>query len=251
MVIHFILALTASLSAAPQIESMAGGGGFSRYQEWLTPGSYTFVPPKAGIYSWACVGGGGGGDDTYTSDRYVSGGSGGQIVFKTVALSSSVAVVIGAGGAVNAAGTASAVSNFVYAAGGTAGMSSTGGALSIDVSSNSRSGQCAPGMVQNLSTATAVNDAYGLYTIRLMGLRSQGGDNFGNINISDCSAGGGPGIQVLNRVGKRGDGGDDTTNATLGVYGGGGGAGYSGNGGGGNIRSHGAAGGDGYCIVWW
>lgn len=251
MALHFILALILGTAHA---SPTAGAFGGLRYTEWSTPGTYTFTPPRLGVYTFACVGGGGGGKSGLGGGTAGSGGSGGEIVIRTVIISTAQAVIVGSAGtggtgAANTDGlngTASAVGSFLLAKGGNGakGITNRYTASPSSTSFGGAENQDGWSILTSTSVMSASQDIF--FQFGTPGQQGSAAAGHG------AGGGGGPGLRWGTHSGAGGNGGDAGSCPTMAGQ-----NGTSGSGGGGGCGDTGAAysdggsGGAGYCVVWW
>lgn len=90
-----------NLSEQQQIKSTGNWPGIIQYQNYVTPGTYTFSAPISGNISYMAIGGGGGSSRGKTGDGGGGGGGGGGCIFASNVLVSQgdqLTIVVGAGG---------------------------------------------------------------------------------------------------------------------------------------------------------
>jgi hypothetical protein len=91
----------ANLSEAQQYSSLGNWPGLIFYQNYSTPGTYSFTSPIDGNISYMAIGGGGGGDNGNVGDGGGGGGGGGGCIYASnvaVSVGDILTIVVGAGG---------------------------------------------------------------------------------------------------------------------------------------------------------
>lgn len=182
-----------------------GAGGFVSVQYFTTPGAITWTRPAGikKIYVYV-IGGGGGGQQSGTSALCGGGGGGCAIKLIDVTSISSISGTVGAGGAVNAAGSSSIFNSTIIGAGG--GVGSNGGGYPIGGVGGAASGGDLniPGETAS-ANSTSGNSGTPGGKPAFFGQAGPGGGYSGSVG-NGLYGGGGGGNGYSNSAGAGGDG---------------------------------------------